>query len=262
MPSTTTPIPGTTTAAITNTTRTANRRRIPRRLFPPSPPRLPGAVFALALAAGLALVILAIPRLIAGWLILEHEPTVRRVQYGHPLPLEALIAARRDYEASLLWRAGGQERAALASILLRMANQLGIENPGGRAVLEAARDAVGATLRVRPADPYSWARLAETERLLRGTGPVFQAALLRSIETGPHEPSLLPFRVALGVQSWVALDEGLRQAVAAQIRILAGIDPGPLQRIAKASPLHRRLQTEILSGRPELHARVFPHGTT
>jgi hypothetical protein len=202
----------------------------------------------------MVLIALAIPRLIAGILIFPHEPVMRSIQHGSDVPMERLIEARRGYEAALAWHGGAGERAALAILRLRLALALGVETAGGRAVLESAREAARAALAGTPGDPYLWAQLAEAELLLGGASPTFAAALMRSIATGPHEPSLAPFRAALGLQAWAALDPAQRDQVARQVRIAALLKPDGLRR-AVTDPLRQRLIGEILEGRPDLYAR-------
>jgi hypothetical protein len=200
------------------------------------------------------LVALSIPRTLSGSLIFSHEPVMRLVQRGADIPLDQLVAARRGYEAAIGWHAGANERAALAILRLRLALALGVDTPGGRAVLEAARDAARQALAGTPADPYLWAQLAEAELLLAGPGPGFAAALMRSVATGPHEPSLVAFRAKMGLDAWTALTPAQRDRIAEQVRVAALLQPERLRR-AVTDPLRRQLVGEILQGRPELYAR-------
>ncbi len=203
---------------------------------------------------GLVLVVLATPRIVSGVLIFPHEPVLRLVQRGAEIPLDQLVAARGDYEAAIAWHAGASERAALASLRLRLGLALGAASPGGRALLESARDAAREALAATPTDPYLWAQLAEAERIIDGPGPRFVAALMRSAATGPYEPTLVTFRAALGLEAWTVLDEVERASVAEQVRAAAVLQPDRLRR-AVTDPLRLRLVAEILEGRPELYAR-------
>ena len=180
---------------------------------------------------------------------------LRLVKRGAPIPAERLIEARRAYEAALAWHGGAAERAALASIRLRLALALGVASPGGRAVLESAREALREALAGTPGDPYLWAQLAEAELILDGPAPPFSTALMRSIATGPFEPSLVPVRAAMGLDTWAALEEGPRRHIADQVRAAAVLQPDRLRR-AITDPLRERLVEEILEGRPELLARI------
>jgi hypothetical protein len=207
-----------------------------------------------AAGLGLALILLAGPRIVSGALIWPHEPVLRLIQRGAEIPIEALVAARRDYEAAIAWHAGASERATLAIVRLRLALALGPATPGGRAVLESAREAAREALVGTPGDPYLWAQLAEAERTLDGVSPRFVAALMRSIATGPYEGTLTAFRAALGLEAWEALDEGQRARIAAQLRAAAALQPDRLRR-AVTDPLRLRLVAELLEGRPDLYAR-------
>src|SRR5688572_6726753 len=117
MRNTTTPTPAITTAATTSTT---PRRRRSRRLLPPHPP-VGGWGRMAAAGLGFILIILAVPRIVSGALIWPHEPVLRLIQRGAEVPIEALVAARRDYEAAIAWHAGAGERATLAIVRLRLA---------------------------------------------------------------------------------------------------------------------------------------------
>ncbi len=208
---------------------------------------------------GLVLVALAVPRIVSGALIFPHEPVIRLVQRGAEIPIDQLVSARRAYEAAGAWHAGAGERAALASLRLRLALALGTESPGGRAVLESARDAAIEALATTPTDPYLWAQLAEAERIIDGPGPRFVAALMRSLATGPYEPTLATFRAVLGLEAWTVLGGAERIRIAEQVRIAAVLQPDRLRR-AVTDPLRLRLVAEILEGRPELYARFRGEG--
>ena len=93
-----------------------------------------------AAGLGLALMAMAVPRIVSGALIWPHEPVLHLIQRGAEIPVEALVQARRDYEAAIAWHAGAGERATLAIVRLRLALALGTATPGGRAVLGSARD--------------------------------------------------------------------------------------------------------------------------
>ena len=123
-------------------------------------------------------------------------------------------------------------------------------------MLDATREAAHGALLERPANPYLWAQLAETELLSQGSGPAFAAALARSIALAPNEPSLIPFRARLGLGAWVSLDGSAREAVAGQVVRAARFTPDVLRKFA-TEPLRRRLVGELLAERPELYARVF-----
>lgn len=207
-----------------------------------------------AAGLGLALMAMAVPRIVSGALIWPHEPVLHLIQRGAEIPVEALVQARRDYEAAIAWHAGAGERATLAIVRLRLALALGTATPGGRAVLESAREAAREALVGTPGDPYLWAQLAEAERMLDGPGPRFIAALMRSVATGPYEGTLTAFRGALGLEAWEALTAAQRARIADQVRAAAALQPDRLRR-AVTDPLRLRLVAEILEGRPDLYSR-------
>ncbi|HXV23429.1 MAG TPA: hypothetical protein VED46_04140 [Alphaproteobacteria bacterium] len=235
--------------AVARESRSPRRRRDDR-----TPRQIGGWPLAGVAGLGLAMIVMAVPRIVSGAFIFPHEPVMRLIQRGADVPIHLLVEARRGYEAAIVWHGGANERSALAILRFRLALALGVATPGGRAVLESAREAAREALIGTPADPYLWAQLAEAERMLEGPGPGFVAALMRSIATGPFEPSLTPFRAAMGLESWAQLQTTEREQIAEQVRVAAVLEPDRLRR-AVTDPLRLRIVAEILEGRPELYAR-------
>jgi hypothetical protein len=83
---------------------------------------------------------------------------------------------------------------------------------------------------------------------------------MRSVATGPHEPTLAPFRAALGLGAWDVLNDAERERIADQVRVAAELQPERLRR-AVTDPLRMRLIAEILEGRPDLYARLRGGGS-
>ena len=204
-------------------------------------------------AIGLLLVFMSIPRIISGALILPYEPVVRLIQHNGEVSIDRLLAAQSAYERAIAWHAGAEERSVLASLRRQSALMLGADSGVGRAFLESARQAEQDALATTPANPYLWAQLAQSERILDGPTPLFATALMRSIATGPYEPTLLTFRAALGLENWTALSAAEKRLVAAQLHAAALLQPAWLRR-AINDPLRRRLALEILESEPQVYA--------
>jgi hypothetical protein len=208
----------------------------------------------IALAAiGLLLVLMAIPRIVSGAFILAYEPVIRLIQHNGEVPIDRLLAAQSAYESAIAWHAGAEERSTLASLRRRSGLMLGADSAVGRGFLESARQAERDALATTPTNPYLWAQLAQSERILDGPTPRFTAALMRSIATGPFEPTLLTFRAALGLENWTALSSEEKKLVADQVRAAALLQPAWLRR-AINDPLRLRLVLEILETEPQLYA--------
>lgn len=197
---------------------------------------------------------MGMPRILSGAFILSHEPVLRLIQRNAEVPMDRLLAAEQAYEAAIAWHAGAQERAALAGLRRHLGLMLGSDTQAGRAFLEAARQAERDALATMPSNPYLWAQLAQTERLLDGPTARFATALTRSIASGPFEPTLLTFRAGLGLQNWTALDASAKKLIADQVRAAALLQPSWLRR-AISDPLQQRLVGEMLEGEPQLYAR-------
>ena len=236
-----------TITATTNTTR--NRRSRSRRS---GQGRVP--LRAAALTAGIALLVLAAPRLVGGLLIAEHETTLRSIAQGRQLSADVLLEARRDYEASLAWYGGGREWADLGRLSLQLAIAPEVGEGAARALLEAGAEAYGQALGRAPANTFAWASLSEVELLLHGPIERFQAAYVRSIATGPAEPALARFRLRVGFAYWPHLNEQARRAMTQQVQIAASIAPAVLASEAR-TPVLRDLVAEVLGDRADLYAR-------
>jgi len=207
-----------------------------------------------ALLAGVALLVLAAPRLVGGLFIAEHETVLRNIARGRLVSAEELLAARRDYEASLPWFGGGREWAALGRLGLHLAIAPEVGEGAARALLEASAEAYRQAVRHAPADTFAWAGLSEVEMLLHGPGRPFQTAYERSIATGPAEPALARFRLRVGLAYWPELAPEARDAMVRQVRVAALIAPTVLATEAR-TPMLRDLVAGILADRPDLYAR-------
>ena len=125
-------------------------------------------ILALALAAGVALALawLSIPRMIAALVAVPGDSAVFALTYDPP-------ASNRELEILLDSRAVASEWAedpaydresAMAALIL--AHRTGYRTDRGRVLLQLVEEHAAAALARAPADPETWAHLAEA-RLLR-----------------------------------------------------------------------------------------------
>jgi len=175
----------------------------------------------LALAAGLALLVLAVPRFGAGLQAVVAGGAVDALAAGRPVSGPALerAAAAASAAAARTDDARQWGRAAL----LRQAAALAEPSAGVRAAglaeaAEAARRAVAAG----PAAPYHWHRLAELELLRRGVTPAAARAVAMALRQAPQTRVLLLERLDLAFLAWPSLGGQARADAAAGIRLAAG----------------------------------------
>lgn len=85
----------------------------------------------------------------------------------------------------------------LAQANLAKAEALGITTKAGRAMMpEIIRFEKESLLR-NPANSFAWARLAYARMIYNGPSRLVTMPLLQSIQAAPYEPSLLPSRIAM-----------------------------------------------------------------
>lgn len=215
-------------------------------------PRRPGAAAPLtAIALGLALLALALPRFVAGLAVAPHESLLRDLGLGRAVEGWDLAAAAEDHAAALAWHEAAETRADLASLQYALARQLGFAGPLARPRLEQALANDEAAVAGNPALPYAWLRIALVRRQLEGPSPAALAALVASIERAPWLPPLAAPRASLGLEVWTRLDAAGRALVAGQVLLAAEVAPARLAAAAGSATLWRIVQ-DILVARPEL----------
>ncbi|WP_090019988.1 hypothetical protein [Limimonas halophila] len=153
-------------------------------------------------ALGALLAVLALP--IAGAELARRpaEPVVAELRAGAAVEPGALARLAAASRAALAWRPDGPGRATLGLVDLVRARRADRPVPH----LEAAAAYLRASLRRRPADPHTWARLARTRYRLGLPARDVAAALRRSLATGAYLPRLAPARAALALRLWPVLN--------------------------------------------------------
>jgi hypothetical protein len=108
---------------------------------------------------------------------------------------------------------------------------------------EYADDAIvhfSKALELRPASPYSWANLVEVHYRKGGSGPVFEAALRRAVETGPAEPEVQRTVVDYGLAVYDEVQPATRAAI--DRMVASGMSRNPLE-IMQIAQRRGRLDT-------------------
>ncbi len=89
----------------------------------------------------------------------------------------------------------------LAQITLADAVEKGLKSPAGRALMPEVMRLETEALKRNPAHSYAWARLAYARFVYNGPSALVSELLMHSILCAPHEPPLLPSRIALALQT-------------------------------------------------------------
>jgi hypothetical protein len=193
-----------------------------------------------SLLLGVVLVTMAGPRLVAAVLDGPADRVLFYLQRGANVTDEALrglIAARRS---AIVWHETAQGHRDVAEAELHLAYR----SQDAGSFVEAER-AVRQSLSIAPVDPHSWARLAHIAWRRDQDAHTASAALRASVQVGPYEPTLTPWRVRLILRLWDAVSAANRLAFAAQIRQLAQDEPSTLAELA-ADPKSARILDEAL----------------
>ncbi|MFA6279330.1 MAG: hypothetical protein WC612_00870 [Bdellovibrionales bacterium] len=89
-------------------------------------------------------------------------------------------------------------------------------------------------LKVSPADPYGWFRLAYLLYIKKDGAPQAAEAWRQSLSSAPYEPRLLLPRLQMALALGETLDESSRHQIPRLVREAWGFDPSGLAKVAKA----------------------------
>jgi hypothetical protein len=206
------------------------------RREPPAPLRRLIALPVMLTAA--VILVLALPRTIAGLVTGSGQPAIRKVEAQQPVSIdevETLIASQRR---GLRFTADPRLSLELGRGHLLMVEKLSLANPAARQHLEQAIAALRDSVSAAPAAPLAWTLLAYAQFLRDGDWTADSLAALQvAIETGPFDPSLIWSRLRLALFAWDDLTPDTRDLVKQQIRFAWTLGAEPLA--AMVSDLNR-----------------------
>jgi len=176
----------------------------------------------------MALAFYSAPMLIESFLLLPGGSTLASLESGNQARPEQLeILARTREMASSVNESG----SSWSQLSLALAHRANLYEPGSAeqtAILERARAAQGKGIRLQPANPHSWLRLAYINLRLAAPEKA-SAALYMSYQTGPYEIHLAEYRLTMSSGMWRQLDSWAMMAVYDEVRLLHYQKPGSLK---------------------------------
>lgn len=208
-----------------------------------------------ALAAGVALIILSTPRLVAAVIDLPARPVVVEVAAGKLLESRFVDIAAHSRASALDWIDSGRGRADLGLLHFVEARRLGLHYATGQERLEDSRGIHRQAVSLSPVQSHVWTRLAHTQLLQNGPSARASILLERAIATAPYNPVLVFQRLELCFLTWRSLNAEVRAAAAGQIRFAAGVSPERLAKLATERYAMAAVR-EALLPTPDLRDRV------
>lgn len=172
-----------------------------------------GSVLLLALAV----LVYGAPRFADALASMKMRQTTGALLNNQKVTPEQLLDALAHVSTLSLAHATPQQRAAAGYVTLQAAVAERRQHPGlYRQRLAQAETAFIAALRQRPADAYSWARLALIGLELRRPAPTVINAWRMSVATAPFEPPLLVWRLGIGLALYKDMNASDRAIIAQQ----------------------------------------------
>lgn len=175
------------------------------------------AGMAIAFAASLALLYLAVPRTVAGFITAPSYRTLQDIQKGGAIDDAALVSLVESRRRAAGWVESGRYWSDLAMAEFLLADTGGASGDRNRIML--ASYSLEAALALSPADPHGWTRRAYAELLLNGPSEVTASALVMSVLTARYEPDLMFVRLELCLLSWPHFSLEDRELVEDQISL-------------------------------------------
>ncbi len=210
---------------------------------------------ALAFVAGLALLYLAVPRTVAGFIMQPGNRVLNDIQAGGEIDEQALVALVESRRRAAGWIDSGRLWSDLAVAQFMLAET---GDPSGGTDFDRVRQAsesLEIALALAPANPYAWTRRAYAELLVTGPSEAAASALVMSILTARYEPDLLFVRLKLGLVLWPHFAAEDQELVLDQIRFAWRKSPERLLTLA-AGTERVGVVRSAFAGAPETLAEV------
>ncbi len=208
----------------------------------------------------LALLILGVPRFISSLLNAPAHTALMEIEAEKiPAPGE-LVRAAVHLERARRWGSSAELAAEIGFVHLLRAAQMDEADPDRKTVAGLATEYLKESLRLSPARPHPWVRLAYA-RAIEGAGPSEIVALLeQSIKAGPYVGEIAIVRLRKLLAEWEHLSPALRLYAYRQIRWVWRSEYSYLLRAAKdtSRPDIMRFALRPIPGAVERFDRAVP----
>lgn len=188
-----------------------------------------GAPVVVGLLAGILLLVLGTPRMIAGFLVTAASDVQWELEAGNAVEPGRIAAAAAALAAASGWEPSAEREGLRGFLLVRQAQAV----PPGQEREQLYAAAMAATergLSLGPVQPHAWASLAVLrERAGDPRGAV--AAMRMSMLSGAFEPRLILWRLAAAMRLRAAMDQEALALLRRQIRLAWIFAPDGLMKL-------------------------------
>lgn len=207
-----------------------------------------------AIAAGIVLLVLGLPRLVAAVIALDPQNVVSRVHSGGRMPSAELEDAGHQLALAGNWVMDGELAGERSLVLMWAALDAAGPDAYARQMAEAEAGAVAA-LAAAPVQPGTWARLAWM-REVRGDIPGAVAAFRMSMLSGGFVPAMMKSRVDQGLRLRPHLDQETERLWMRQIRLAWVIAPNFVEVLGRQAET-QHLVSDALAGLSDFERARF-----
>lgn len=172
---------------------------------------------AVALAAGITLVVLAVPRTAAGISELHGSWAIEELRTGEPVSSRDIELAVKSLNAANGWVDSAPRWSAVARLHYAQALLASRASEERQAELELSQYASKRAIALNPALPEPWLRLAQSEFALNKVAPQMIRALSMAYRTGRYNRFTVFAMSELAFIAWSKLDSDTRALAAEQL---------------------------------------------
>jgi len=177
-----------------------------------------GLLGLLGATVAVSLLALGAPRLISAFALLSAGPILTKLQLQHPVSDEELDTFAGAQRRGLAWSENRRRWTDLGLAQLLMAERYTADDPMRTTMLDEGIRSIKTGLRMAPANPFAWVRLAHAEGLKRLGSSEALTTYRMALDTAPYEPRLMYTRIRIGLLHWRWLDREDRRQLFQQIR--------------------------------------------
>ena len=168
----------------------------------------------------LALLILGVPRFISSLLKAPAHATLTQVEAGKVPPPDQLDRAAKHLEKVRPWESSAELSAEIGSLRLLQAFQMDETDPDRVSVAGLATANLMESLRLSPARPHPWVRLAYAKDMTGTPNSEITSLLEQSVAVGPFVGEISLVRLKLLLKKWDSLSPDMRRYTFKQVRYM------------------------------------------